>query len=90
MQLAAGVSAANASARAWTTLEQRRSGGGDGCVARPATPPVRAAAGARTSLDAGAAPLPAGFDAPLPDAVWWVWEGGVGYLLLDRLPGVGA
>ena len=30
--------------------------------------------------------LSAGVNASLPDSVWWVWEGSVGYVLLDRLP----
>jgi hypothetical protein len=43
--------------------------------------------GVFTSAGGADAPLPANTNTSLPDTAWWVWEGGVGYVLLDRLPG---
>jgi hypothetical protein len=43
-----------------------------------------------TSGAGAAAPLAPGFNGSLAPDVWWLWEGRVGYLLLDRLPGARA
>jgi hypothetical protein len=85
--LTANITAADPAAAVWTTVEQRRAGGG-ACVSpgSPAPPPA-AMGGVFTSAGGAAAPLPAGFNGSLPASTWWVWEGGVGYLLLDRAPG---
>jgi hypothetical protein len=59
---------------AWTTLEQRRM-------------PASVAAG-QTDVYTSASPstpIPAG-NTSLPATVWWVWEGGAGYIFLDRIP----
>ena len=87
--LSAGITANSSSAGVVSVLAQRRAGGG-ACVGQgsPAPPPAPMA-GIATSAGASVGPgraLPTGTNATLEDGEWWVWEGSMGYLLLDRLP----
>ena len=85
--LTANATAADPAAAVWTTVEQRRAGGGAGVSPGSAAPPPAPLGGVFTSAAGAAAPLPAAFNGSLPSDTWWVWEGGFGYLLLDRAPG---
>jgi hypothetical protein len=85
--LTANITAVSASAAVWTTIEQRRASGGS-CVSpgSPAPSPVPVG-GVFTSAAGTAAPLPLNFNGTLPSSTWWVWEGRIAYVLLDRVPG---
>jgi hypothetical protein len=87
--LTANATAVDPAAAVWTTVEQRRAGGGSCVSPGSPAPPPQPMGGIFTSAAGAVAPLPAGFNASLPGDTWWVWEGGVGYLLLDRVPGGG-
>ena len=87
--LTANITSVAPTAAVWTTVEQRRAAGGSCVSPGSAAPPPTPVGGVFTSSAGAAAPLPDNFNGTLPSDTWWVWEGGVAYLFLDRLPGHG-
>ena len=92
--LTANITADSPLAPVRTVLAQRRAEGG-ACVGPASAAPLPVPmAGVYVSSSGsgggGSRALPVDANETLDSSVWWVWEGGVGYLLLDRLPGAAA
>ena len=88
LQLTANISSISTTAAAivYTNIEQRRAGGGGACVqSGSSAPPPIAMGGVYTSSGGATTPLPVG-NFTLDPSVWWIFEGGIGYVLLDRSP----